>query len=31
ADLRLVPGAGHALSEAAISAELLRAMNGLRG
>jgi proline iminopeptidase len=31
ADLRLVPGAGHALSETGITAELLRVMNGLRG
>lgn len=31
AELRLVPGAGHALSEPRITAELLRVMDGLRG
>jgi proline iminopeptidase len=31
ADLRLVPIAGHALSEPGISAELVRVMDGLRG
>ncbi|EEW24967.1 proline iminopeptidase [Rhodobacter ferrooxidans] len=31
ADLRLVPMAGHALSEPGISAELVRVMDGLRG
>lgn len=31
AELRLVAGAGHALSEPRITAELLRVMNGLRG
>lgn len=30
ADLRLIPGAGHALSEVGITAELLRVMDGLR-
>jgi len=31
ADLRMVPAAGHALSEPGISAELIRVMDGLRG
>ena len=31
ADLRIVPMAGHALSEPGISAELVQVMNGLRG
>ncbi|MCX8508857.1 MAG: prolyl aminopeptidase [Rhodobacteraceae bacterium] len=31
ADLRMVPGAGHALSETGITAELLRIMERLRG
>ena len=31
AELRLIPLAGHALSEAGISAELVRVMEGLRG
>jgi proline iminopeptidase len=31
ADLRLIPAAGHALSEPGISAELVRVMDGLRG
>ncbi|MCY1126724.1 prolyl aminopeptidase [Frigidibacter sp. RF13] len=31
ADLRLIPAAGHALSETGISAELVRVMDGLRG
>lgn len=30
ADLRMIPSAGHALSEPGISAELVRAMDGLR-
>jgi proline iminopeptidase len=31
ADLRMIPVAGHALSEPGISAELVRVMDGLRG
>ncbi len=31
ADLRMIPVAGHALSEPGISAELIRVMDGLRG
>lgn len=31
ADLRMVPTAGHALSEAGITAELIKIMDGLRG
>ncbi len=31
ADLRLIPGAGHALSEVGITAELVRTMDHLRG
>jgi proline iminopeptidase len=30
ADLRIIPLAGHALSEPGISAELVRVMDGLR-
>ena len=31
ASLRMIPGAGHALSETGITAELIRVMDGLRG